>query len=197
MDKKRPVILIVAVVLGIILGGLGVLAGCMGVFSTAMQGSMMEMQEQMAQGNPALQAQLGPQRAIIEAQAAFQIPMMVGQFLNVIASLLLIVGAAMLGALKRSGAMLVIGAAVACLIVDLYNGALGLYMSVQMQAAIEASMAQMGSMPGQDPAVFGAIMNASSTIGIVMAVFMIVVKMVVYAIDIWAARDADVQASLS
>lgn len=193
MNKQRPVLLIVAVVLAIALGGLGVIAGCMGVFSGALQGSMMEMQQQLAQGNPAMQAQLEPQRAMFEAQAAFQIPMLVGAFFNVIASLLLIVGAALLAGLKRSGAMILIGAAVMCVLVDLYNGALGMYMQAQMQDAMQAAVAQMGQMPGQDPAILGAAMNAGSTIGVLMAVVMLAIKLVVYAVDVWAARDANVQ----
>lgn len=197
MNKQRPVLLIVAVVLAIALGGLGVIAGCMGVFSGALQGSMLEMQSQLAQGNPAMEAQLAPQRAMIEAQAAFQIPMLVGAFFNLIASLLLIVGAGLLAGLKRSGGMILIGAAVMCLLVDLYNGALGMYMQAQMQDAMQAAVAQMGQMPGQDPAMLGAAMNAGSTIGVVMAVVMIAIKMVVYAVDVWAARDASVQNLLS
>lgn len=197
MDKKRPVILIVAVVLGIILGALGVMGGCMGVFGTAMQGASMQLQEQLAAGNPAMQAQLGPQRAILEAQAAYQVPIMIGQFLNVIASLALITGAGMFAALKRSGAMLLAGAAVVCFLVDLFNGAFGIYMSYAMQGAMEAAVAQMGSVPGQDPAVFGAVMQSSMTIGIVMAVGLLMLKVVIYAVQIWSTRDATVQASLS
>jgi hypothetical protein len=108
-----------------------------------------------------------------------------------------VVGAAMLAALKRLGAMILIGAAVMCALVDLFNTALGLYMQSAMQPALEASMAQMGQMPGQDPAMMGAVMQASTTIGLVMAILMLCVKLAVYAVDIWAARDATVQQSLS
>ena len=197
MDKQRPVILIVAVVLGIILGALGVMGGCMGVFGAAVQGASMEIQEQLGQGDPRVEAQLAPQRAILEAQAAYQLPIMIGQFLNVIVSLALIAGAGMFAALKRSGATTLVIAAIACIFDDLFNGAFGIYMSYAMQGAMEAAMSEMANVPGQDPAVFAAVMQSSMTIGIVLAVGTLLVKLVVYAVEIWATRDAAVQRALT
>jgi len=197
MEKKRPTLLIVAVVLAIVLGVFGLIAGCMGVFSAAIQSSMMGLQEQLAASDPALQAQLGPQRAMLEAQAAYQMPMMIGAFLNVIASILLIVGASLLAALKKSGVMVYAAGAIFCALVDLVNGGLGIYMSVQMQDAMAEAMQGMAQGPGQDPAVMGAAMQAGGIVGIVFALFMIAVKLVVYALGLWAARDASAQDVLS
>jgi hypothetical protein len=193
MNQQRPILVIVAVVLAINLGGLGLVTGCLGVFSAAVQSSMVEMQQGLAEGNPALQAQLAPQQALLEAQAAYRIPMVLGGLFNLVASLVLIVGAGLLAGLKRSGAMLLVGAAVLCALADLYNTALALYVQVQTQAVIEATVAQIGQMPGQDPAVLGAAVSAGSTIGVVMALFMLTLKLVVYALCVWAARDAKVQ----
>ncbi|MFN7697818.1 MAG: hypothetical protein ACK6CU_28605 [Deltaproteobacteria bacterium] len=184
MNQQRPILVIVAVVLAISLGGLGLVTGCLGVFSAAVQSSVIEMQQGLAEGNPALQAQ---QQALLEAQAAYRIPMALGGLFNFVASLVLIVGAGLLAGLKRSGAMLLLGAAVLCALSDLYNTALATL------AVIEATVAQIGQMPGQDPAVLGAAMSAGSTIGVVMALFMLTLKLVVYALCVWAARDAKVQ----
>lgn len=190
MNQQRPILVIVAVVLAISLGGLGLVTGCLGVFSAAVQSSVIEMQQGLAEGNPALQAQ---QQALLEAQAAYRIPMVLGGLFNLVASLVLIVGAGLLAGLKRSGAMLLLGAAVLCALSDLYNTALTLYMQVQTLAVIEATVAQIGRMPGQDPAVLGAAVSASSTIGVVMALIMLTLRLVVYALCVWAARDAKVQ----
>lgn len=193
MNQKRPVIVIVAVVLGIMLGALGAIGGCFGIFGQLLQGASMQFQEQMAQGNPALEAQLGPQRALIEAQAAFTIPLVIGQVLNVIASIALIVGAAMFASLKRAGATLLMVAAVACFFIDAFNAAAGVYMSYAMQDAIQAAMSQMAPTTGQDPAMFGALMQSSMTVGIVMAIGMLFVKGIAYGVEIWAVRDATAQ----
>ena len=191
MDKKRPVIVIVAVVLGITVGAFGILGGCMGVFGQVMQSASVSALEQMAQGNPALQPQVEMQRAMLAVQEPFQVPMIVGQVFNLLASILLIVGAALLAALKRSAFMVLIAASISCVLVDLFNGALGMYMSVAMQPAIEAQVAQMAQMPGQDPAMLGAATSAGGTIGLVFGLFILVVKLVVYALEVWAARDAN------
>jgi hypothetical protein len=194
MDSKRPTALIVVAVLSICLGALGVIGGCMGVFGTMAQGSMMEMQEQLAQGNPQLQAQLEPQRRMLEAQQAFQIPMIAGQAMNMLGSIVLIVGAALLVALKRAGVMVYVGAAALCALADVLNGALGMYMSVQAQEAMASAMA---GIPGQDQAVMGAAVQAGSVVGLLFGLAWIAVKLVIYAFGIWTARSEPVQGALA
>jgi hypothetical protein len=192
MDKQRPTSLVVVVVLSICLGGLGLIGGCMGVLGALAQDSVMQMQEQLAQGNPRMQAQLEPQRRMLEAQAALQAPMIGGQLFNLLGSILLIVGAALLVGLKRAGLAVYAVAATLCALADIANGALGMYVSIQSQEAMTAALT---GLPGQDQTVMGAAVQAGSVVGLLFGLAWIAVKLVIYAFGIWTARS--VKESLS
>ncbi|GAB4216485.1 MAG: hypothetical protein OHK0013_43040 [Sandaracinaceae bacterium] len=194
MDKQRPTSLIVVAVLSFCLGGLGLIGGCMGVFSALAQDSVLQLQEQLAQGNPQMQAQLEPQRRMVEAQAALQIPMIAAQLFNLVGSVLLIAGAGLLVALKRAGLVVYVAAAAACALADIANGALGMYATVQAQEAMAAAMA---GLPGQDQAMMGAAMQAGSVVGLLFGVVWIAVKLVIYAFGVWTSRSEAVQSALS
>lgn len=197
MNKERPTLLIVAVVLGIALGVLGVLGGCFGVFGAVMQGSLMDLQEQLAQSDPSLQGSLATQRAVAEAQAAFRVPTMILAVLNMLASAAIVVGAGLLAGLKRSGATVYLGAAVFGAIIDVCSAGFGAFVTYRTQAAMSAAVGQIAQVPGQDPAWMDAALQAGTIVGLLFALFWLVVKFAIYGVGIWAARDADQKNLLS
>ncbi len=193
MEKKRPIGLIVAVVVGVALGLLGLLGGCTSIASLMTQDSLVEMQAQLGRGDPALAAQAEVTRRMIEVQAGFRVWMFLGEGANFLVSALLLVGAGLLAALKRSGGRLLIVVAAVAILVDGYRTALGVYVSWRSTSVMAEAFAAHA--PAGGAAVAGFTQGAT-TVGLIIAVLWFAAKLVAYAAQIWAARDAEAKGLL-
>lgn len=193
MEAKRPTIVLVAVVILIMLGALGVLGGCMGVASVAGQGAIMAATEQTFANAPGGAQQLEAQRAMMAIQEPFMVPQIIGQLLNLLGSVLLIVGAAMLAGLKKSAPNLLLGATGACILADLINTVLGLYIGYASQAAVESMVA---ATPDAQQ-VMGAAMQATMVLTVVWGIAWFLIKVGIYVFGVYASRRPEVAQVLS
>lgn len=188
MEAKRPTILVVAVVILIILGGLGVMAGCLGIASVAGQGAISQMNEQLLAGAPGGAEQLEAQREMMAIQSGFTVPQIIGQLFNLLGSVLLIVGAAMLASLKKSAQNLLLAATGICVLGDLVNAALGLYIGYASQGALE----RMTAANPQAEQVMGAMMNATMVISVIWAIVWLLIKIGIYGFGVYTSRKPEV-----
>lgn len=193
MEAKRPTIVLVAVVILIMLGALGVLASCMGVMSLVGQSALMDMNEQLLANSPGGAQQMEAQRAMMAIQAPFMVPQIIGQVLNLLGSVLLIVGAAMLAGLKKSAPNLLLGAVGMCILADLINTALGLYIGYASQGAME-SMVQATPDAQQ---VMGAAMQATMVVTVIWQIVWFLIKVGIYGFGVFASRKPEVAQVLS
>ena len=193
MEAKRPTIVIVAVVILIMLGALGVLASCGGVVSLAGQGAIMAASEQALANSPSGAEQLEAQRQMMAIQAPFLVPKIIGQILNMLGSVLLIVGAALLASLKKSAPNVLLGAAAMCILGDLINAVLGLYIGYASQGAVE-TMVQANPDAQQ---MMGAMMQATMVITLIWAFAWFFIKLGIYVFGIYTSRKPEVVQVLS
>jgi hypothetical protein len=193
MEAKRPTIVIVAVVILIILGGFGVLGSCIGVASVAGQSSIMAMNEQLLAGAPGGAEQLEAQRELMAVQAGFTVPQIIGQLFNLLGSVILVVGAALLASLKKSAPNVLLGATGISVLADLVNAVLGLYIGYASQ---EAAARMVQSNPDAEQ-MMGAIMNATMVMTVVWAILWLLIKFGIYGLGIYASRKPEVAQVLS
>lgn len=193
MEAKRPTIVLVAVVILIMLGALGTLASCMGVMSVVGQSALMDMNEQLLANSPGGAQQLEAQRAMMAIQAPFMVPQVIGQVLNLLGSVLLIVGAAMLASLKKSAPNLLLGAAGMCILADLINTVLGLYIGYASQGAVE-TMVQATPDAQQ---VMGAAMQATMVLTLIWGIAWFLIKVGIYVFGVYTSRKPEVAQVLS
>ena len=193
MEAKRPTIVLVAVVILIILGALGVLGSCMVVTSMIGQSSLLAMNEQLLANSPGGAAQIEAQRAMMAVQAPLVVPQIIGQIFNLLGSVLLIVGAALLAKLQKSSPNALLGAAGVCILGDLINTVLGLYVGYASQSAV-ATMVQATPDTQQ---VMGAAMQATMVITVVWGIAWFLIKVGLYAFGIYTSRKPEVAQVLS
>jgi len=193
MEAKRPTIVVVAVVILIMLGALGAIASCLGVVSVAGQGAIMAATEQAVANAPGGAEQLEAQRQMMAIQAPFVVPQIIGQLLNLLGSVLLIVGAAMLASLKKSAPNLLLGAAGVCILGDLINAVLGLYIGYASQGAVE-TMVEANPDAQQ---MMGAMMQATMVLTVIWAIAWFLIKVGIYGFGIYASRKPEVLQVLS
>ena len=193
MEAKRPTIVLVAVVILIILGALGVLGSCMVVTSMIGQSSLLAMNEQLLANSPGGAAQIEAQRAMMAVQAPLVVPQIIGQIFNLLGSVLLIVGAALLAKLQKSSPNALLGAAGVCILGDLINTVLGLYVGYASQGAV-ATMVQ--ATPDTQH-VMGAAMQATMVITLVWGIAWFLIKVGLYSFGIYTSRKPEVAQVLS
>lgn len=193
MEAKRPTVLVVVVVILIVLGALGVVGGCLGTFAVAFQSAMTGMSDELLRNTPGGAEQLRAQQELQAIQAPFMVPQLIGQLLNLVGSVVLIVGAALLAGLKKSAQNVLIGAAGICILADFIVAALGLYIGYLSQGAA-AAMAQANPQTEQ---MMGAIMNATMVLTVVWTIFWLLMKMGIYGFGVHASRRPEVVQVLS
>lgn len=199
MNKKRPISMVVGVVLAIALGLLGLLGGCLTLGSLfASQAVMAGAFGDVAAADPAFAAQMEMQQMLLDAQASFRPFQIIGELGNILSSLLLVIGAGLLVGRKRAGALLLMGASVLAALVDLYRTAIGVWVQLATREMTANILQVSGAASGQ-PGMEGmeGFMEGAMLFGLLLGIAWLLAKLAVYGAEIWIARSPAVQETLS
>ncbi len=199
MDRKRPNGLLAVAIVAIILGSLGSCGGIISIVGQLTQSQMRAFSRQMAEvssmGNEeVLQQQVAMQERIEALSDSWRPAILAHQILNLIASMVLLVGAIQLLRWKPNAPTLFVAAAIASIAVDIGGGVVAILFQQATAAVMQDYAAQLGAtMPGSDRAM-GAMMDASASVGIVMGIGWVVLKLGFYSGALVYARRPDVRA---
>jgi hypothetical protein len=181
--KEVPPPVMAISILALVLGALGICAGGLGVMGLATQGAMSDVAT----------ATMAPSQAEAyrDLMAAAGTYMPVGALLlvcNLLASMGLIAGGALVLAKNATGPKVLLGSFVACIAYDVLAFAWGLIQQWLMADAMDAYMkAVAAGTPGAPPGMEG-IMGASMGIGLVVSGLWVLAKLVFYVVGIVQLR---------
>lgn len=203
MDRKRPGGLLAVAVLAIILGALGTCGGLTSIGSQLVQSQMQDFSRQMAevssQGNEQiLEQQITMQERVEALTAEWRPAILAHQVLNLIASLALLAAAIQMLRWKPSALTMFVAAAIASIAVDLGGGVVQILFQRETSAIMTEYMSGLSAAtPGVTPDVdrtMGAAMSASATVGMVVGVAWVVMKLGFYSAGLVYVRGGDVRA---
>lgn len=195
MDKKRPGRLTTVIIVGIVLGSLGTCGGLTSIVSLAFQDQMQEMSRQIAemsaQGNrSAFEQQLVMQERMNELNEEWRGALFSHQFVNLLASILLLGGAIQLLRWKAKGLTIFTVGAVASILADGGGAVIAILYQLEIGAVLQEYMAGLTS----DPALAGAertldaIGTASTRAGMFIGAAWAAVKIGAYAYAVVLVR---------
>jgi hypothetical protein len=201
MDRKRPGGLLLVAMVGIILGVLGVCGGCFGAAGQLFQDSINDTSRAMLEAQPGqTQDMLDRQQRMQERLEAMTDPLkpaLIGyQVLNLIASLALLVGAIFLLKWRPDAPKIFFAAVVASLVIEIPGSLLAVWIQLQTKA-IMADYATGLNDPALGPGgerAMGAMVDASTTVGFIIAILWVVVKLGYYAYSAIYVRKPAVRA---
>lgn len=187
MDRKRPGGLLAIAIIGI---GLGVLGGCLGVYSVVMttaSGAVAALQEQAAEMQPdeaqrEMQRELN--RRVLEIQARYRVRIIAHQGLNLLTSLLLLIGAIAVVRWKKSAPALITAAAIANGIVDLGGSVVTFIMQRETNAVMTEVMTDLPSGPPGMERTMEGVLGASAAMSVCWLAVVLLAKLGFYA---WSA----------
>ncbi|MBX3269703.1 MAG: hypothetical protein KF729_05555 [Sandaracinaceae bacterium] len=194
----RPPGLWAVAILALVLGSLGSCGGVLGLVNVALQESMVQMQETLQQHepNPAMRemnAQI--QRRSLEIASAWRVPMIAGQGVNVLGSLLLLVAGILLFRWHPQAPTIFFVAVALSIVADLLVGGVGLIVQRQTVAALTEVTANLSG--SGDPAaerMMGSVLRASGTFGFCFAIGWLVAKLGTYVGSVVYLRKEPVRA---
>lgn len=193
MPAERPGILTTIAIIGIVLGSLGMLGSLFSAAGTVLQGQLSDFQPPGA-AQPAQQELM---QRMNEVNEAWAVPTTIGALANLLASVLLIVGGALVLAGKPVAARLMMYTLVAAIAVDLFNTGLGLLIQFRtlplMEEMLLESTANMPQGNGMPANVMSIAMWASAAFSLLW----LVCKLAYYAVAIFALNRPQSKAWLA
>jgi hypothetical protein len=191
VPTERPGSLTPIAIIGIVLGSLGVLAALGGIIGLLLQDQLTGLQ-QTAQ-LPEAQRELLEQTSALTR--AYLVPTMIAALANLVASIFLIVGGAVLLGRKPVAVGLMTKTVIAAIVVDLYSTALAIYMQLKTKPLTDQMMrATTAEMPPGTDAALGSFMSAAVWAGAVFTVFWLLCKLAYYIVAIVALKKPAVKA---
>lgn len=201
MDRKRPGGLLAVAMVGIILGALGVCGGCFSAVAQLFQDDLQEFNRAMLEAQPnQTQEMLDRQERLqerIEGVTAPLMPALVAhQVLNLLASFALLLGSIFLLKWKPNGPKIFFGAVIASLVIEIPGALLGVWVGWQtMDVMSDYTTGMNDPVLGPDgERAMGAVMDASTTVGLIVSILWIVLKLGYYAYSAIYVRKPDVRA---
>lgn len=194
----RPAGLWIVAILAIILGGLGTCGSGFGLLGAAIQDTVAEMQENLQRNDPNPQLRemnRQIQERSLEIQRRWRIPTVIAQVVNLLGSLVLLVGAILVFRFHPQGPMVFIAAAAISIVADLAVAGVGVLVQQQTMAAMEEITTNLGT--GGDPAaerMMSGILRASGTFGLCFALGWLAAKLGAYVGSIVYLRKGTVRA---
>lgn len=199
MDRKRPNGLLAIAIVAILLGSLGTCGGIFSIGTQLMQSQIRELSRELAamssMGNEAiLQQQVAMQERVEALSDEWRPAILTHQILNLIASFVLLFGAIGLLRWKPSAPTAFAAAAIASIAVDIGGGIVSILFQQATAAIMQDYAAGLTAATPGSPRTFGAMMDASGSVGMVTGFLWVIVKLGFYSGALVYVRKPDVRA---
>ncbi|MFK7991158.1 MAG: hypothetical protein AB8I08_34385 [Sandaracinaceae bacterium] len=186
-DRVRPPVLWIAGTFVVLLGLLGACGGAFGIGNVLLQGPMMDAQRDLLEGSGQSDAevrrQLELQSQTLEITERWQLPMIGGQVLNVLSSLLLLVAGVLLFRWSPLTFKVLVAACIGAAIADLLLGGIGMLVQRETMALMSETMVTGDAEVDRLTSGFA---RAGATSGICFGIGWVLAKLGVYAGALWA-----------